>query len=313
MINLERDYEPQAVNSFSGALAIDEVYDKEFCIFFATDPLNKRPVSFHLCRSGDGQELETFLRHLKSIGVKPEVLIVDGSTLYASVPQKVWPGVSIQLCVFHVIRNCQDHIQDAIKAFYRLLPKGKRWPHEDFIAPEWWTNAIQRGNRDRHLIRNNRYAFTTRTENLKPEQREILEGLCQHHPALCTIRRFHSDLLSLFERNQTKEQARQKLRTMAENPDYQEMPYLVLALKRLSTAKFEKMVTFLDYENLDATTNHVERTNRWFRKRQKTHYRNRKERTIRNMLKTDLQRWVKEPLVPVMLIERMPSVWRGVA
>lgn len=46
----------------------------------------------------------------------------------------------------------------------------------------------------------------------------------------------------------------------------------------------------MDYENLDSTTNHVERTNRWFRKRQKTHYRNRKEENIVNMLKADLMR-----------------------
>jgi hypothetical protein len=65
----------------------------------------------------------------------------------------------------------------------------------------------------------------------------------------------------------------------------------VRVLKTLSPAKrFARMITFLDYDNLDLTTNHVERTNRWFRKRQKTHYRNRKERTIRNMLKADLSR-----------------------
>jgi transcription antitermination factor NusG len=51
---------------------------------------------------------------------------------------------------------------------------------------------------------------------------------------------------------------------------------------------FEKTLTFMDYENLDSTTNQVERTNRWFRKRQKTHYRNRKEENIVNMLKADL-------------------------
>ena len=41
---------------------------------------------------------------------------------------------------------------------------------------------------------------------------------------------------------------------------------------------------------MDSTTNHVERTNRWFRKRQKTHYRNRKEENIVNTLKADLIR-----------------------
>jgi hypothetical protein len=64
---------------------------------------------------------------------------------------------------------------------------------------------------------------------------------------------------------------RQRLAEMLTNPEYREMGDLRLALKRLGKGKFERMITFLDYENLDATTNHVERTNRWFRKRQKTH------------------------------------------
>jgi len=50
----------------------------------------------------------------------------------------------------------------------------------------------------------------------------------------------------------------------------------------------------MEYENLDATSNHVERTNRWFRKRQKTHYRNRKEENIVNMIKADMFKHLKE-------------------
>lgn len=75
--------------------------------------------------------------------------------------------------------------------------------------------------------------------------------------------------------------------------EYQQIKHLQLALRRLTMRKFGMMITFLEYRNLDATTNHVERTNRWFRKRQKTHYRNRKERTIRNMLNADLMRWAE--------------------
>lgn len=51
---------------------------------------------------------------------------------------------------------------------------------------------------------------------------------------------------------------------------------------------FAKLFPFTEYENAQRTTNSTERANRWFRKRQKTHYRNRKERTIRNMLHAGL-------------------------
>ena len=287
LIDFERDYEPKAVESFSGALAIDEVYDKEFCLFFATDPLNNRPVSFHLCRAGNTEELKKFLLHLKSIGVTPEAIIVDGSNLYASVPQEVWPKVKIQLCVFHSIRNCQEDILNGIRAYYRSITT-KTQRSFDFEKPEWWTRSVERKIRQRKLLRTHRYIFTTRMENLSAEQRKVLYELCEHHNALRVFRQFEDDLLSLFAKNQTKEQAHEKLAVMITNPDYADNSYLRSALARLGKGKFEKMITFLDYSNLECTTNNVERTNRWFRKRQKTHYRNRKERTIRNMLKADL-------------------------
>jgi hypothetical protein len=111
-------------------------------------------------------------------------------------------------------------------------------------------------------------------------------------------------LLSLFNRGQTIEQAWEKLMAMKTNTEYQQIKHLQLALRRLTMRKFGMMITFLEYRNLDATTNHVERTNRWFRKRQKTHYRNRKEYTIKNMLKVDLGKWAGHPVQPVRLRRR---------
>jgi hypothetical protein len=49
-------------------------------------------------------------------------------------------------------------------------------------------------------------------------------------------------------------------------------------------AWFAKLFPFTAYENAHRTTNSTERANRWFRKRQKRCYRNRREHTIKNML-----------------------------
>lgn len=303
-IDFEKEYEPLAVQSFSGALAIDEVYDKGFCLMFATDPLNRRTVSFHLCRGGTSGELEKFLRYLDSIGIRPEVLIVDGSALYTSVPQEIWPAVRIQLCIFHVIKNCTDDIESAIRTFYRTLYKGGHLPHENFTAPGWWIQQMKRKEWDKLLIREHRMAFLTRDENLSARQRRVITHLSGRYPELHAMRSFFLDLLNLFQRNQGVTDAWARLRAMRANDQYKEIPGLQVALKRLPDKKFEKMVTFLDYEDLDSTTNHVERTNRWFRKRQKTHYRNRTERTIRNMLKADLLGRSRNTVPPVKLARR---------
>jgi Transposase len=303
-INFEKDYEPLAAESFSGAVAIDEVYDREFCIMFATDPLNRRPISFHICAAGSGKELEIFLRHLDGIGIKPEVLIVDGSALYQHVPQRVWPAVRIQLCTFHVIKNCSDDIESAIRTFCKNLSKGGKCPHEGFEAPLWWIEQVHQKAVDKLLIREHHIAFLTREESLSHHQRTALTKLCGRYPELQAMRDFHKDLLGLFQRDRTADEAWAKLRAMREESRYKEIPGLQVALGRLKDNKFEKMITFLNYENLDSTTNHVERTNRWFRKRQKTHYRNRTERTIRNMLKADLLGKARNSDHPVTLLRR---------
>ena len=65
--------------------------------------------------------------------------------------------------------------------------------------------------------------------------------------------------------------------------------HIAHALKLFADDKwFARLFPFTAYANAHRTTNSTERANRWFRKRQKTHYRNRKEHTIRNMLHADL-------------------------
>lgn len=231
LIDFEKQYEPRAIQAFSGALAIDEVYDKEFCLFFATDPLNNRPLSFHLCTAGNTEELRKFLLRLRSIGVMPEVLIVDGSNLYASTPQEVWPNVKIQLCVFHSIRNCQDDILNGVRAYYRSISKAAQWTF-DFEEPEWWTQSVQKKARQRQLLRTHRYIFTTRREKLSSEQQGILAELCANHPVLAIFRQFEDDLLSLFGKNQTKEMAFQQLASMLANPHYSTNVHLRSAIAR---------------------------------------------------------------------------------
>ena len=65
--------------------------------------------------------------------------------------------------------------------------------------------------------------------------------------------------------------------------------HIAHVLKRIGDGRwYGKLFAFAAFENAHRTTNSTERANRWFRKRQKTHYRNRKEHTIKNMLHADL-------------------------
>lgn len=75
---------------------------------------------------------------------------------------------------------------------------------------------------------------------------------------------------------------------MVNNPAYQGNAFLKKALKKLKKEKFEKMIVFLGWEDMERTNNHVERNNRAFRMLQKTRYKRRKQHTIRKALELDL-------------------------
>jgi hypothetical protein len=81
-----------------------------------------------------------------------------------------------------------------------------------------------------------------------------------------------------------------------------------ISVARLRDDKiFARLFPFAEYENAHRTTNSTERANRWFRKRQKTHYRNRKEHTIRGMLHADLvYRRERSPLEGPKVLRRKP-------
>jgi hypothetical protein len=67
-----------------------------------------------------------------------------------------------------------------------------------------------------------------------------------------------------------------------------------------------RLTRYLDFENADKTSNHAERENREFRKRQKTHYRMRSRESLRALLALlSVRRPV--PTAPVKLIRRERS------
>ncbi len=96
---------------------------------------------------------------------------------------------------------------------------------------------------------------------------------------------------------------------MVDNAAYQANAFLAKALKKISKDKFDKMIVFLGWENVDRTSNHVERNNRVFRMLQKTRYKRRKVHTIEKALELELYaRMLVHPLCsPTLRDSHIPS------
>src|SRR4051794_20140642 len=100
---------------FSGTLCIDELHLGRFTLLLATDPLSDLPVAFALVDKNDQDHMRRFLRNLATWGLNPKVVVTDGSNLYPAVLAELWSDADHQLCVFHVIKDINKLILDAVR------------------------------------------------------------------------------------------------------------------------------------------------------------------------------------------------------
>jgi hypothetical protein len=100
---------------FSGTLCVDELHLGRFTLLLATDPLADLPVAFALVDANDQDHMRRFLQNLKNWGLASEVVVTDGSNLYPALLAELWPDADHQLCVFHVIKDINKLVLDAVR------------------------------------------------------------------------------------------------------------------------------------------------------------------------------------------------------
>ena len=126
-LDFSTDYQPWIVESFSGVLCVDEVYQGELALLLAVDPAapeGDRLVGYQLVHGAvDQATTAAFLRRLAAAGIQPDQVITDGSALYPSVLAEIWPTAAHQLCLFHETRRVTTAAAEVIRAIRKALPK----------------------------------------------------------------------------------------------------------------------------------------------------------------------------------------------
>ena len=290
--------------TFSGVLCVDEVHDAGRTILFASDPLGDFTVAFELVEHNDQEHMNAFLQKLKDRGLEVKVAITDGSPLYKDSLQSYWVNLEHQLCVFHVIKEVNKLILDGVRSIKNRIQrqghKGRKRKPGRPTEKARQQRTHRKGMTKKEqatFIWDHQYLMVRKEDELTDEEKEQLTLLFQIEPELEAFRRFNQQFYALFEKGITQQQARYRRTRMVNNLAYQADPFLARALKKLAKDKFEKMIVFLGWENVDATNNHVERNNRVFRMMQKTRYKRRRTHTIQMALELDLYaRMLKHPL-----------------
>lgn len=270
-----RGWQKATAETFSGQMAVDEVYDGPWCMLKATDPLNDLELD---CRIIEGapteKDIREFFADLKGAGFTPSLVVTDGSRLYPNAIKDVWPEAVHQRCVFHFIKQVNE---DLMKAFWKAYsampkpPKRKRGRPKKRGRPR--KDKEKKENRAKVLKA--RWLLLMREDRLDGRAVAELEEAMRLCPPLRVLRRFVVQLHELFgPTTTTHELAEERRSALVDDPAFAALAGLALPLKRLRDDDlFARLTRYLDFENADKTSNHPERENREFRRRQKSHYR----------------------------------------
>lgn len=290
-------YRQWTLENFSGTLCIDEIHLGQRTLLLATDPLGDFPVAFALVSANDHDHMRRFLHNLKKWGFIPQVVVTDGSNLYPKLLEELWPEAQHQLCVFHVLKDINDCVLDALRRLRRQLadqakPKQRRGRLSD--AQKRARTRSQATKKDQaYFIWKHRHLLVTRPEFLTGYDRRNLSRMFATLPALRKLRQFVLGVYGLFDPELSLRRACGRWGNLVTTPEFLADPDLARAVAMLEPEKFEKMIAYLQSPAAQRvrTNNHVERTNRRLRYFEKVRYKWRRRRTIVRFVVLALDRW----------------------
>jgi transposase-like protein len=293
-------YRQWTLENFSGTLNVDEIHLGHRTLLLATDPLSDFPVAFALVSANDQDHMRRFLLNLKNLGFQPMVVVTDGSTLYPKILAELWPDARHQLCVFHVIKEINECVLDAIKRLRRRHAQtgGRKRKRGRRTKAQKRACACQATTRKEqaYFIWKRRHLLVTRPDHLTARQRRQLSQMFEYLPELRQLRQFVLHMHRLFEPTRSFRYAANQWAILVNTPEYLADPDLARALAMLTEEKFEKMTAYLDSPlgKRVRTNNHVERTNRRLRYLEKVRYKWRRRRTIVRFVVLAFDRWRKK-------------------
>jgi transposase-like protein len=282
------EHRRKVLKHFSGTLCVDELHLGRFTLLLATDPLADLPVAFALVESNDQDHMRRFLQNLKNGGLNPQVVVTDGSNLYPAVLAELWSDADHQLCVFHVIKDINKLVLNAVRRLRtamgrrgqagRKKKRGRKGAKSKAAAARRGLTVKEKA----HFVFQHRHLIVKRRENLTELERGDLTRMLEYLPELAPLRRFADRISWLFDTPKDFHQASCRRAAIVRDPAFQAVPELVKALEQLDEQKFPKIMAYLKNpaSRRVRTNNHVERTNRMFRFLEKVRYKWRRRKTL---------------------------------
>lgn len=220
-------------------------------------------------------------------------LTTDGSKLYPPVIGEVFPQARHQVCLFHVLDDITAAVLHAVAKVRKELAVTKpTLPHgRPSKANQPQARKAKRITQRIADLMEHRHLFVRR--ELTPAEQRTLRRITAGLPHLRTLRQIMEEVYRLFDRRCRTETALAKLARLRRR--VQRFTAVGRTLTQLFSPNLEKALTFLDDRLLPATSNAVERSNRRFRKAQRSVYSVRTAEHVRQRIALDMERDQRAP------------------
>ena len=291
---IEADYLDWALRSFSGYVAVDELYDGPFCVLSIVDNHQFKRILYEILdRDPTHDDIRWFFRRFKAIldsrDLKLRGITTDASALYPKPISEVFGDVPHQIFEFHVIAELNKavlravaKVRKAIRAHIPKAPRGRPRAGADMKRAK----ARKRLERKIGDLFEHRHLFVQ--HHLTPAERRTLHRISRGERGLRTLREIMNEVYRLFDRRCRTNTALEKLAKLRRR--VRRFKAVGKTLQKLFSPSLDKALTFLDDKLLPSTSNAVERGNRRHRKMQKTVYRVRKMKILKGRIALDMFR-----------------------
>jgi len=291
---MDTDFLDWALADFSGYVAADELYDGPFCVLSAVDKRRDKRILYEvLDHDPTHEDIRAFLGRLKTALVARGLTLcgvtTDGSALYPEPLKEVFGKVRHQICQFHIVAEVVKAVVGAVASARKGLAAQQptlRKGRPSTPAAKQAARTKKRLEAQRAALFTHRYLFVQR--HLNKTERKTLWRVSRGLPQLHALRAVMDQVYALCDRRCRTQTALAKLASLRRR--LLRFPQVGETLKKLFAPTLEKALTFLDDKLLPATSNAVERSNRRYRKMQKSVYRVRTQAQIRTRLALDMWR-----------------------
>jgi hypothetical protein len=290
------------LDRFSGTMCVDELHLGRFTLLLATDPISDLPVAFALVGRNDQGHMRRFLKNLATWGLKPTMVVTDGSSLYPAVLTELWPAARHQLCVFHVLKDINKLILDGVRRLARAMARrGNRGRKRKRGRPSKAQQAARAAagptNKEKAaFVMKHRFLIVKKRDDLTVQQRDDLTRMFDYLPQMKTMWDFAGEVNEVFEHEGRVQTLYKRRAALLRKEEYKGVPELQEAMEMLEEGKFRKMVAFSTSEigKKVRTNNHVERANRRLRFAEKVRYKWRHRKWVLRYVLLALDRWWRQ-------------------